>query len=74
MLIRIKVFPKAKKSKIIKKSNNCLEVWVKKRPIKGVANKAVIEALATYFNLPTNKIRLIKGFRQRNKIFVIEEN
>ena len=72
MLIKVKVFPRAKKQGIIKKSNDSFEIKVKEKPLKGQANKAVINLLSFYFKIPKEKIRLIKGFRQRNKIFEIK--
>lgn len=71
MLIKVKVFPNSKKEEIIKKSENSFEVRVKEKPIKGQANRAVVEALSVYFKIPKEKIRLIKGFKERNKIFEI---
>jgi hypothetical protein len=71
MLIKVKVFPQAGKEEIIKKEEDSFEIWVKEKPIQGQANQAVISLLAEYFQIPRDKIRLIKGFRQRNKIFEI---
>ncbi len=74
MLIRVKVFPNSKKEEIIKKSNGSFRAFVKEKPIKGLANRRVIEVLARHFNVPQSKIRLIKGFKQRNKIFGVSNN
>jgi len=71
MLIKVKVFPDSKEEKIVKKRGDSFEVMVKEKPIGGEANRGVIDALAKFFNIPKNKIRLIKGFKQRNKIFEI---
>lgn len=102
MLIKVKVFPSSKKEEIIKKSEDSFEVKVKAKPIKGLANKAVIGVLSRYFKIPVSKmkfpaqagneiphrrpprimrasprssgarIRLVKGFKERNKIFEIQ--
>jgi uncharacterized protein (TIGR00251 family) len=72
MLIKVKVFPGAKKEEIIKKKKDSFEIWVKEKPIKGQANQAVIDALTNYFQVPRQKIRLIKGWQERNKIFEIK--
>ncbi len=69
MLIKVKVFPNSKKREIIKKLEDTFEVKVKEKPIKGQANKAVKEVLASYFKISKSRIRLIKGFKQRNKVF-----
>jgi len=71
MLIKVKVFPNSKKEEIIKKSENNFEVKVRERPVMGMANRAVIKNLAFYFKIPEAKIRLVRGFRERNKIFKI---
>ena len=73
MLIKVKVFPGAGKQEIIKKSEDSFEIWVKEKPIQGQANRAVISALSGYLKTPQKNIRLIKGFKQRNKIFEINE-
>jgi len=70
MLIKVKVFPNSKKEKIIKKSENSFEIWVKEKPIKGQANRAVTNFLSGHFN-KSKKIKLVKGFKKRNKIFSI---
>ena len=74
MLIKVKVFPGSKKDEILKRKDDEFEVRVKEKAKKGMANKAVIKALANYFKIDESKIRLIKGFKQRNKIFEIKEN
>ena len=73
MLIKVKVFPSSKEEEIIKKSEDSFEIKVKEKPIKGLANKEIIKVLTSYFNISKSNIRLIKGFRQRNKIFEITE-
>jgi len=71
MLIKIKVFPKSKKEEIIKKSEDSFEIKVKERPERGLANKGVVRIIASHFKIPESKIRLIKGFKEKNKIFEI---
>ena len=71
MLIKVEVFPKARKEKIFKKSEDAFEVSVKAKPIRGEATRAVRKTLSLYFKVPEKDIKLIKGFRTRNKIFKI---
>lgn len=73
MLIKVKVFPNSKKEEIVKKKEDSFDLKVKEKPIMGQANKAAIKILASYFNVSENKIRIIKGFKQRNKIFNIPD-
>ncbi|MEO0098653.1 MAG: DUF167 domain-containing protein [candidate division WOR-3 bacterium] len=72
MFIKVKVFPNAQREEVIKKSEDTFEVKVKAKPEKGEANKEVRKLLSLYFKVPEAKIRLIKGFQERNKIFTVE--
>lgn len=71
MYLKVKVFPNSKKQIIIKKSADSWEVKIKAKPEHGLANAEVKILLAEELNIPTNKIRLIKGARQRSKIYKI---
>ncbi len=71
MLIKVKAYPNSLEEEITKKSEDSFDVKVKEMPIRGEANKAIIRVLGRYFRLPGGKVRLIKGFRKRNKIFEI---
>lgn len=72
MLIKVKVFPNSKKEEVVKIEQGKFEVKVKAKPVKGEANRAVINLLASYFQISPAKIKLIKGFKERNKVFEID--
>jgi len=72
MLIKVKVFPGSKKNLVIKKSPDSFEVIVREKAKEGRANKAVIDSLAAYFNIPRGNIRLVKGAKEHHKIFEIK--
>ena len=71
MLIKVKVFVGSKKAGVIKKSEDSFEVRVKEKAERGLANKAVIIALASFLKISPSKIRLVRGVKQRNKIMEI---
>ena len=71
MRITIKVFPGSKKEEIIEKSKNRFEIYVKAKAIRGLANKAAIQALSLYLNIPPLRLKLIKGAHTPNKIVEI---
>jgi uncharacterized protein YggU (UPF0235/DUF167 family) len=48
-------------------------VFVKERPIKNAANKAIIKALSIFFKVQKAKIKLITGKTYREKMFDIEK-
>jgi hypothetical protein len=71
MLIKVKAFPGSKKEEVIEKSENFFEIKVKEKPIMGQANRAIINVLSCHFNVPKENVRLVRGFKERNKVFNI---
>ena len=69
MFLKVKVFPHSKKEEIVKKAEDKFEIQVKEKAEKGMANQRVKEILAGYLNIPKEKLILIRGAKQRNKIF-----
>jgi len=68
--MRINVSVKAGKqeSRVIKKDFGEYEVWVKARPVKGAANKEIIEVLANYFSVKPYNLRIAKGLTSPLKV------
>jgi uncharacterized protein (TIGR00251 family) len=73
MFIKVKVFPDSKKDEIVKKADDRFEIKVKEKAKSGLANKKVIEILSKYLNVPEEKLILVRGAKQRNKIFEIHK-
>lgn len=73
MLIKVKVFPNSKKEEVIERGSNKLEIKIKEKPVEGRANERTIEVLSSFLKIPAGKIRLIRGTKQRNKIFEIKD-
>ena len=71
MFLKVKVFPNSKKEEIIKKSEDEFEINIKEKAEKGRANKRIKEVLARYLNVSEEKLILIRGAKQKNKIFKI---
>lgn len=47
------------------------KISVKEPPIEGKANKAVIEAVASFFDFPKSSIIIISGLRGKKKVLGI---
>jgi hypothetical protein len=73
MKIFVKVKPRAREKKVIKISDTNFKVWVKESPEKGKANRAVLKALADYFNISQSNIKIISGSTSKLKIIEIEK-
>jgi uncharacterized protein YggU (UPF0235/DUF167 family) len=70
MKVTVKAKPRASEQKL-EKIENYFVVSVKEPPVKGAANKAIILALAEYFDIPKNTIKLTSGFSAKTKTFEI---
>jgi len=71
MKIFVKVRPRAKKEKMEKISETNFKVWVKEPPAEGRANRAVIRAFAGYLGVSLSKVKIISGFKSKEKVLEI---
>lgn len=72
MKISVRVKPNAKQDKIEMINESHFLIQVKEKPQEGKANKAVIRALAEYFEVPQSRIVLLKGQSSREKTYEIK--
>jgi len=72
-IIRIKAFPNSKKPAIEETGPKVLRVFVREDAKQNRANDAVIRAVADYYDLPRNKLRMISGHLRQNKMIEILE-
>jgi uncharacterized protein (TIGR00251 family) len=73
MKIQVKVKPSSKTDEIGQEGDSFI-VQVKESPREGKANQAVIRLLAEHFSVPKSQVRILSGFRSRNKVIeVVEE-
>jgi len=74
MLIKVKAFPNSKKTEIIQKSSDSFDVYIKEKPKNNETDLAIFCLLADYFHIKQSQLRLIKGGKEKNKIFDIIES
>ena len=73
MKIQVKVKPGSKTEELSREGDSFI-VKVKEPPKEGRANQAVIKLLAQHFGVPQSQVRIISGFRSRNKVIdVVKE-
>lgn len=73
MKIQVKVKPNSKTEEVSQERDSFI-VNVKEPPREGKANQAVIKLLAEHFGVPQSRIRILSGFRSRNKVMeVVQE-
>ena len=71
MKITIRAKPNSYEEKVEKISDTEFIVSVKEPPVKGLANKAIVHALAVYLNIAQARIRIISGRTSRQKVVEI---
>ena len=71
--IQVKVKPNSKTEEVSQEGDNFI-VKVKQLPKEGRANQAVIKLLAEYFGVPQSQVRILRGFKSRNKVIDIVES
>jgi uncharacterized protein YggU (UPF0235/DUF167 family) len=70
--IKVVVSTGNKKDSILAKSADHFLVTVKDKPERNMANKKIIELLASYFKVPEAKIRIINGHHHPHKLLVVD--
>ncbi|MEK7165990.1 MAG: DUF167 domain-containing protein [Patescibacteria group bacterium] len=71
MKISVIAHPNSKKPRIENDLLDTLHVYVNQPPLEGKANKAVILALAEYFQVKKGNVLLISGEKSKHKQFEI---
>lgn len=72
MKIQVKVKPNSKTEEISQEGYS-FTVKVKEPPREGRANQAVIRLLAQHFGVHQSHVRILSGFKSRNKVIGIGE-
>ena len=67
MKIQVKVKPNSKVEEVSQEGDSFI-VKVKAPPKEGRANRAVIRLLAEHFEVPQGQVRILSGFRSKNKV------
>ena len=70
--LSVRVQPQARKRKVEKISPSEYKVSVFSPPSRGKANREVIEILASYFDLPPARVKILRGETSRQKLVLLE--
>ena len=70
MKIQVKVKPNSRTEELSREGNNFI-IKVKEPPKEGKANQAVIKLLAEHFGVSQSQVRILSGFRNKNKVIEV---
>ena len=73
MRVSVHVTPRARHASITRVEHNRFRVAVTPPPHEGLANRAVVELLAEYFQVPRSRVRIVQGRAGRHKIVEISD-
>jgi len=68
--IQVKVKPSSKNEEVSQEGDNFV-VKVREPPKEGKANQAVIKLLAKHFSVSQGQVRILSGFKSKNKVIEI---
>ncbi len=71
VILKLYVQPRAKKERFCGTYGDRLKLAVKAPPVDGKANKAVINFLSKFFNIPKSEICLKSGTASKRKNFLL---
>ena len=71
MYLRVLVTPGATTENILDKGEGSIDISVKEKAERNMANNRVLELLLEYLNVSKNKIRVINGHRNRSRVKMI---
>jgi hypothetical protein len=72
MKIHVKLKPNSRTEELSHEGGSFI-AKVKEPPREGKANQAVIKLLAGHFGVPQSQVRIVSGFKSRNKIIEVVE-
>lgn len=70
--LEVRVHPGSKLNRIVEAADGRLKVYVAARPHGGEANEATISLLASRIGVPKSGIRILRGYRSKNKLLLVE--
>lgn len=71
MFIRVKIKPGSREVSVFQKSDDKFEIAVKSKPENNEANREMISLLAEFLGIAEERLRIIKGGKERSKIIEI---
>lgn len=73
MTLELHVQPGASRTEFAGMHGDRVKVRLAARAVDGKANEALIEFLATHYNVPRRSVRIVGGLKSRQKRVVIDE-
>ena len=66
--ISVRVQPRASRNALVVRADGSIKIWLTAPPVKGAANKALIDLLSEKLRLPRYSFEILSGNAGRNKL------
>lgn len=73
MKIAVKVKPRSSHNKLLKNPDGTFTAYLTASPVKGLANRSLIELLSEEFDIAKSSVRIVKGQTSKNKVIEISK-
>jgi len=70
--IAVQITPSASKNEIIGMQNDVLRIKISAPPVKGKANKELIDYLSHLLGISKDRLEIVKGHTSKNKLISID--
>lgn len=75
MKVSVQVKPGSKKGPLVQASlDGHLLVYIREPAVEGKANAAVVKLISEYYNVPKSSVKIVEGYKSRNKVISIEND
>jgi len=71
MYVKITALTGQKQEFLREENNGRFVVSVKEKPEQNMANRKILEIIASYFKVPVSKVKIVSGHHKPSKIFDI---
>lgn len=72
MHVKVRVRTAARKESVREISQDHFEISVREKPKHNLANKRVLALIAEHFDVPTSRVRIIKGHHHSSKVLALD--
>ena len=73
MRLRVRVRPGAHEERVSREPDGSLLVSVHERAHEGMANEAVVAAVAKHFRIPKTSVKIVSGQKSRTKLLELPD-
>ncbi len=72
MYVKVNIIAGARKESFLEKKPGYFDAQVKEKAERNMANTRIIELVASFYQVPTSKVRIINGHQHPSKLLSVD--